>query len=185
MIISVERAERLQSALQAMVNRGGLHRANARAAVRVSLGVVDHAAAKAFKAFPYPWGSTPRVLSGYIDRKGVYKAPRARWRDWASKKAALRYQTKKSGVDDFWYRSILKYENGGVGNPSTLSHLIEFGSWNKQARKYNRARKIKQEVFKQTRRRALDVLEKGLAHAVEQSAAGVAPGIVSFRKAVL
>ncbi len=183
-IVSVEFSSRLQRDLAALIAKGGMHRQQAKLASKVAAGVIDDHARSAYRSFPYMWGSTARALNGYTDKKGGYHAPRERFRVWASRKASLKFQVRKSGQTDFWHRSMVKYQNNGKGNPSTLSHLIEFGSFNHQTRRFNRANKIRKASFRARKRQAMVALEKGLALAVQNATAGTKMGLVKFRKTV-
>jgi hypothetical protein len=173
-LVTATMSTRLQQQLGELIAKGGLHREQAKKASRVAAGVVDDHGRQKFRSHAYRYGSTKKALED-----------RVRWRDWASKKASLRFQTKKSGTTDFWHRSMVKYANGGVGNPSPLSHLIEFGSFNHRTRRYNRASKIKRQAFRDRQRMAMIALEKGLALAVQNASTGTRMGLVQFRKTVV
>ena len=181
---SVTMADRLQKQLGELIAKGGVHRQQAKLASRVAAGVIDDYARQSFKTYPYRFGSSYRALTGYFDSKGGYHEPRERFRWWASRKASIRFQTKRGSPTNFWHRSMLKYENGGRGNPSTLSHLLEFGSYNRKAGRFNKAMNIRKSAFRAKQRDALIALEKGLALAVENATSGTKMGLVKFRKAV-
>ena len=181
---SISMAERLQKQLGEMIAKGGLDRHQAKLASRVAAGVIDDFARTTFKSYPYRYGSSHRSLKGYYDKKGNYHEPRERFRTWAGRKASLRFQTKRGSPTNFWHRSMVKYENGGKGNPSTLSHLIEFGSWNKKVGRFNRALNIRKGAFRAKQRDALITLERGLALAVQNATSGTKMGLVKFRKGV-
>jgi len=183
-VVDPEMSRRLQKQLGDMIAKGGMSRTYAKLASKVAAGVIDDYARSMFKSYPYRYGSSPKVLSGYYDRKGRYHLPRERFRKWAGRRASVRFQTKKGSPTNFWHRSMVKYENGGVGNPSTLSHLLEFGSYNVKAKRFNKAMNLRKGAFMAKRRDALIVLEKGLALAVQKATSGTKMGLIKFRGAV-
>ncbi len=183
-VVSIAMSERIQKDLQEMIRKGGMHKTEARKASKVAAGVVDDHGRAMFKSFAYAWGSSKSALRGYTTKKGKTYSARERFRVWAGRKASIKFQTKKSRQTDFWHRSMVRYQNGGKGNPSTLSHLIEFGSFHYRTRRFNRADNIKRAAFRDRQRMALGVLEKGLALAVQNATAGTKMGLVKFRKSV-
>jgi hypothetical protein len=181
---------KIQSDLSQMIQKGGLHKQQATRASQVSAEVVDDYARKIFSSTPYTYGSSDTHLNGnqvsyMLNKSKNLYIPRKRWRKWASKKYSVKFETKKNQKTDFWHRSMVKFRNGGRGNPSTLAHLIEFGAENKKARRKNRALNLKKTAFEAKRRKALLVLEKGLAIAVINATHGTKMGLIKFRKQAL
>lgn len=183
--------QKIQNDLQQMIQKGGLHKQQATRASQVAAEVVDDYARNIFgQSSNYFYGSSKTHLEGnqvsyMLNKSDKLYIPRMEWRKWAARKYSVKFQTKKNQKTDFWHRSMVKFRNGGRGNPSTLAHLIEFGSMNLKARKANRALKLKQRAFKAKRRKALLVLEQGLAIALQNATHGTKMGLIKFRRQAL
>ncbi len=187
MIVATIDERKIQKDLSDMIAKGGLHKNQATRASQVAAGVVDDYARQIFSASSnYVYGSSNTHLKGnqvrfMLNKSSKLYIPRMRWRKWAARKFSVKFQTKKNQKTDFWHRSMVKFKNGGRGNPSTLAHLIEFGSRNFNSGKQNRALGLKKRAFDAKRVAALKVLEKGLVLAMQNATMGTKMGLVKFR----
>jgi len=179
---------KLQRDLQALIDTGGLSKKYAKLAAKRSAEVIDDASRKGY-AREYTRGSRGKgssdthIYGNMLTRvtRKIYIA-RPRWRNWASKKSSLRFDSKKQRKTDFWFRSMIKRTADGRGNPSTLSHLIEDGARHFRTGHKNFAHEIRRTAFRNNRIKALRVLEKGIELAVENATHGTKMGLIDFRK---
>lgn len=180
--------QKIQKDLTNLVKKGGMNKKYAKMAVRAAADVIDDASRRGY-ARQYTRGSRGKGSSDThikgnmltsVDRK-IYIA-RPRWRKWASKKGSIRFQSKKQQKTDFWFRSMMKRVADGRGNPSTLAHLIEDGAKHFRTGKKNFAHEIRRAAFKQNKRKALRVLDKGIVLAIKNATHATKIGLIDFRK---
>ena len=165
----------IEKDLQALVSAGGMQKQYAKMAVKNSAQVIDDESRKRSASFPYKSDNKTETVFPFKKR--------IQYRKWASKKSSLRFQSKRQRPGNFWYRSSVKRVNNGVGNPSTLSHLIEDGFRHYKSGKKFPGYKIRRGAFEDKQAEALKVLERGLAYALEHAGTGVKPGLMKFKKA--
>tara|TARA_R110000796_G_scaffold26739_2_gene73960 strand:- start:4003 stop:4575 length:573 start_codon:yes stop_codon:yes gene_type:complete len=177
--------KQIQRDLQMLVENGGMDRKYAKMAVKNAAQIIDDEARKKYKTAAYQTGSTDTALRGNTIRAVGKKITfaRKRFRIWASKKSSIRFQSKKQRPGNFWFRTMVKRVNNGVGNPSTLAHLVEDGFVHSKTGKKSISWKLRRNAFWDKRKQALQVLESGIAYSLEHAGSGDKPGLMKFRRA--
>lgn len=177
--------KQIQRDLQMLVDSGGMDRKYAKMAVKNAAQVIDDEARKRYRNAAYKTGSTDAAIAGNTIRpvgKKIWFA-RKRFRVWAGKKSSIRFQSKKQRPGNFWFRTMVKRVNNGVGNPSTLAHLVEDGFIHWKSGKKSRSWSLRRSAFFDKRKQAMEVLESGMAYSLQYSGSGDKPGLMKFRKA--
>jgi len=178
--------KQIQRDLQALIQTGGLSKKYAKMSTRAAADVIDDKSRAYYGSAAYRYGSSKSSLRGNSIRAVGKKITfaRQRFRLWAKKKSSLRFQAKKHAKTNFWYRSMVRRTNSGRGNPSTLAHLVEDGAMHWKTGRKTFAWDLRRRAFRENRRAALAVLERGISYSMHMATRGTQMGLVKFRKSV-
>lgn len=92
-----------------------------------------------------------------------------RFRDFAAKASAVRYQWKKSKKYSWSYRSMMKRKGRDNIFQGNLAHLVEDGAKNKLARKQTLPWLIRRKAFQRKRMIAFKMAVRGIEEALRVS----------------
>ena len=92
-----------------------------------------------------------------------------KFRDFASKATAFRYQWKQSKKYNWSFRSMMKRKGRDNIYQGNLAHLVEDGAKNKLARKQNAPWLIRRKSFQRKRLIAMQIAVRGIEEALRVS----------------
>lgn len=152
LIDEISEIVRLKNSKSVSVMKGGFRKA---------LRIIDAQSQIEYRKTRYRFGSTKKQRR---DRGG-------RFRDYASKATAYKYQWRKGRKAGAWkYRSMMRRSGDGSDNyQGNLTHLLENGSWNYRTKGQNQALKIRQTAFDKKKNQAEQAAIQGMENAIVDS----------------
>ena len=134
---------------------------NLKTGFRKALRIIDAQAQIEYRKTAYRFGSTKKQRR---DRGG-------RFRDFASKATAYKYEWRKGRKWGGWrYRSMMRRSGGGDSNyQGNLAHLVEDGSMNWRTGRQNQALKIRRAAFDKKKSQAEQAAIDGMEAAIVSS----------------
>lgn len=122
---------------------------------RRALRVMDADSQQVYASHNYKYGAG----------KTHHRRRGGRFRDFAAKAAAYKYQWTQTKKYSWRYRSMMKRKGWGDNYQGNLSHLLEDGAYNKMTRRMNRPALIRRGSF----RRKKSIMQKMVITGIERA----------------